>query len=82
MIFVSLGLLMASAAPGATQPPAPKPKLICREGESETGSHVHTGARCLTAEQWEQEDSRRERIPVTLRITGAQGDGQPTSSPH
>jgi hypothetical protein len=80
MVFTLFGLLMVSAEPAPPQPPAPKPKLICREGESKTGTHVRTGSRCLTEEQWEEEDSRRDRVPVTLRVTGAQGDGQPTSS--
>jgi len=79
MVFALIGLLTVFSGPPASQPPAPKPKLICRGGEVETGSHRHVGARCLTQEQWEQEDARRDSIPVTLRVTAAQGDGQPAA---
>jgi hypothetical protein len=83
MVFAWLALLVVSGEPAHSQVPPPKPKLICREGESQTGSHVHTGARCLTAQQWEQEDARRDRVPVTLRVTAGQGDGQPAAAqPH
>jgi len=78
MVFALIGFL-ALAEPPAGQQPAPKPKLICRGGEVETGSHRHIGARCLTQEQWEREDARRDSIPATLRVTAAQGDAQPAA---
>lgn len=74
-------IVVAQQAAIISQPVAPpKPKLICREGEAHLGSHVHSGARCLTSEQWQEEDARRDRVPVTLRVTAEQGDGQPTRS--
>jgi hypothetical protein len=79
MVLGLIGLLAVLAGPPAGQLPTPKPKLICHGGEIETGSHRHIGARCLTQEQWEQEDGRRDNIPATLRVTAAQGDGQPAA---
>lgn len=79
MVLALTGLLTVLAGPPAGQPPTRTPKLICRGGEVETGSHRHIGARCLTQEQWDQEDARRDNIPATLRVTAAQGDGQPAA---
>ena len=76
MVFL-LGLLMDFAAPASAQAPVREPKLICRGGQIETGSHIRARMRCLSAEQWQQEDERRDRIPLSLQVTGAQGDGQP-----
>jgi hypothetical protein len=74
---------MVSGEPQTTPPAAPKPKLVCREGESQLGSHVHTPRRCLTEEQWQEEDARRDRVPLTLRVTAGQGDAaQPTRKPQ
>lgn len=56
---------------------------ICREGEQVTGSHVRTGRRCLTREQWDQEDAKRVERPVTMRVTGHQADAlEPTTRPQ
>jgi len=86
MVIPLIALLVAAGQqPTPLAPPVvvPKPKLVCREGEVQLGSHVHSGARCLTQEQWDEEDAKRDRVPVTLRVTAGQGDGQPTrSQPH
>lgn len=58
----------------AAQPPA-KPKLICREGDQQTGSHVRSGRKCQTQEQWDQEDALLTRRPVTMRVIGEKSDG-------
>lgn len=81
MVFELIGLLTLFADSPAAKPPAPKPRLICRRDEVETGSHQHTGARCMTEEQWQQEDARYTN-PATLRLTGPQGDGRPAKPPH
>ncbi len=82
MAVALLALLMLSAERGSTLP-APKPKLICREGESQLGTHVHAPRRCLTEQQWQEEDARRDRVPLTLRVTAGQGDAaQPTRQPQ
>jgi hypothetical protein len=80
MALIFLALLTVSA----DQPPnPPKPKLVCRGGESQLGSHVHAPRQCLTEEQWQEEDARRDRVPVTLRVTAGQGDAaQPTNRPQ
>jgi hypothetical protein len=78
MPLMLLAVALGSAAPEApAQPPAEKPPLICRESESLTGSHIRTGRRCKTAEQWQIEDARRDRVPPSLRVTEGQMDGHP-----
>jgi len=73
----ALMLALATAEQQSSEPP-PKPKLICRGDEQELGSHIHKGRRCKTAEQWQQEDARRNQTPVTLHVGPAQGDGLPS----
>lgn len=66
----------------ATEPPA-KPKLICREGEQQTGSHVRSGRKCQTQDQWDQEDARRVQQPVTMRVTEHKPDAlEPATRPQ
>jgi hypothetical protein len=69
----ALALLQSAPIQAADAPP--KPVKICRESAQVTGSHVRTGRRCLSQEQWDQEDSRLTRRPVTMTVTGEQGDG-------
>ena len=81
MVIALVALLLVSGQ-AAPSPPS-KPKLVCREGESQLGSHVHVPRRCLTQEQWQEDDARRDRVPLTLRVTAGQGDAaQPTRKPQ
>jgi hypothetical protein len=73
--FLLIFGLLASEPQQLPQPAKEKPKLICREGEQELGTHMHTSRRCKTAEEWQQEDARQRQIPVTLRVTEGQPDG-------
>jgi hypothetical protein len=82
MPLMLLAIALASAAPQPAQPPAEKPPLICRESENLTGSHIRTGRRCKTAEEWQVEDARRDRAPPSLRVTEGQMDGRPPAQPH
>ncbi|HYX47116.1 MAG TPA: hypothetical protein VE820_09900 [Sphingomicrobium sp.] len=83
MAIVILALLVVSSQPATAPPSQSKPKLACRGGEIQLGSHVHAPRRCLTDEQWQEEDARRDRVPVTLRVTAGQGDSaQPTRRPQ
>ena len=77
MMSHALSLLLAAAAQSAVPPatpPAVKPARICRETERQTGSHIRTGRRCKTAEQWRLEDERRDRVPADMRVTEGQND--------
>lgn len=81
MVIALVAILLVSEQPAPTSPS--KPKLVCREGETQLGSHVHAQRRCLTDEQWQEEDARRDRVPLTLRVTAGQGDAaQPTRRPQ
>jgi hypothetical protein len=90
MIGKSIGLIaliLTSSAAGAlaADPPAPseKQQRICRGGgERQLGSHVRTRRRCLTAEQWQQEDEARVNIPVSLQVTQGQNDGRTVRTPQ
>ena len=75
-------LLAFQAAQPAIVLPAPKPALICRDSEQETGSHIHTGRRCKTQEDWEREDADRTRVPPSLRVTEGQGDALTKQRPQ
>ena len=78
MLATMLLLLAVDAGQApAVQPHSQKAKLICREDEQMVGSHIHTGRRCKTAEEWFQEDRRRDQIPTTLRVVPTDGDGTP-----
>ena len=76
MIATVLMLLATQAAQATPTQPAPKPKLICREDEQMVGSHIHTGRRCKTAEEWLQEDTREGQVPTTLRVMPTDGSAQ------
>jgi len=82
MVPLMLALLAASGEP-AQSIATVKPVKICREGEQVTGTHVRTGRRCMTQEQWDQEDSKRVERPVTMRVTEHQADAlEPTTRPQ
>lgn len=78
-MLTSLAIMLAVAPvdPPPQQPPAPRPKLICRQGEQELGSHIHTSRICRTAEQWRFEDLRRDQRPATYKVVPGQDDGIP-----
>ena len=67
-------MLAAQAADPPTLPVPQKPKLICRESDVETGSHIHSGRRCKTEEEWLQEDRERTSASPSMRITEGQPD--------
>jgi hypothetical protein len=79
-------LILALAMTLAADPPAPASsrngERICRGGGQRTlGSHVRTARRCLTAEQWRQEDEARTRTGPApgLQVTAGQNDGRNAS---
>jgi len=84
MLGVFLGFALASlAAPEQTAPqPSQSAERICRGGGGRTlGSHIRTRRRCLTADQWRQEDEARERA-AGLQVTEGQNDGRATATPQ
>jgi hypothetical protein len=70
--FLAL-FLAAQAAPAATPRPE-KPQLVCRKSEQETGSHIRTGRRCKSAEEWAEEDEQKTRASAPTQMTAPQGD--------
>jgi hypothetical protein len=80
----ALASLMGADLAAAAEPPVPPAKeaKVCRGSEKRTGSHVRTGRRCKTAEQWLVEDEERSRIPVTLTVTEGQGDSLTKQRPQ
>ena len=73
--------LLSGTQEASAQAPPEKSKLICRERQQLTGSHIRMGRRCKTAEQWLLEDADLDRIPPTMRITRGQEDGHPIEHP-
>ena len=72
MLLFSLAL---GAAPVPPLEAAPKPAKICRESVKQTGSHIRTGRRCKTAEEWARIDGAEGGVVPTLRTIPSQGDG-------
>ncbi|MES2137083.1 MAG: hypothetical protein V4502_08495 [Pseudomonadota bacterium] len=83
-MLILIAMFAAAGDVQAAPAPAPeKPKLICRAVERQLGSHMRGGRRCMTADEWFQDDVKRARIPVRLQVTAGQGDGQAIkTSPH
>ena len=77
-MFAGLALIaLLSAQQQPAVAPPQRPKLICRESQQQVGSHIRTGRRCKSAEEWQREDSADDRLPLTLRVVPGQGDGVP-----
>ena len=82
-----LALALAVTAEPPTQPAArgnaSGNERICRGGgQRSLGSHIRSTRRCLTAEQWRQEDEASDRQAQNLRITEGQNDGRAPAAPH
>ena len=84
VILVALAITLSVAGALAADPPAPgeKQRLVCRGGERQLGSHMRTRQRCRTAEQWQEEDEAKGRLPVTLQVTEGQNDGRAGRTPQ
>jgi hypothetical protein len=82
LALLAMALLSGAVENASPQTPPAKPKLICRERQQLTGSHIRTGRHCRTAEQWLLEDAELDRIPPTMRITKGQEDGRPVQQPQ
>jgi hypothetical protein len=83
--LIALAALLTAAGAFAAEPSAPaeKQQRICRGGgDRQLGSHVRTRRRCLTAEQWQQEDEARANMPVSLQVTQGQNDGRTVPTPQ
>ncbi len=80
--IVTIFALLLAAQSAAPAPPAPaKPVLVCRQGQREVGSHIRSGRRCKTAEEWAKDDAERERAAASAQITEGQGDSLTKSAP-
>lgn len=82
-IILGLALSLAAEPPAPAPTSSPNSERICRGGGQRTlGSHIRTRRRCLTAEQWQQEDEARNRAAPGLLITQGQNDGRTTATPR
>jgi hypothetical protein len=84
VILIALTFAVGPIAALAARPAAPAEKehKICREAERNTGSHIRATRRCRTAEQWQQEDEAKSRIPPSLTVTEGQMDGHSPTQPQ
>ncbi len=83
-ILVALATTLSAAGALAPEPPAPSEKqpLICRGATARLGSRVRTQRRSRTAEQWQQEDEAKARLPISLQVTQGQNDGRQGPAPQ
>ena len=82
MILGLIALVMASDTPPGPAPVV-KPKLVCREGDTVTGSHMHASRRCMTVEEWQLHDEQGSRIPISARVTADPEDAaRAAARPH
>ena len=80
LMFIAMGLSAGDPQP-APQQDQEKPKLICRDGTQELGSHMRIPRRCKTEEQWKIEDDSKSGLPVSARVVGPVPD-QPVHRPQ
>ena len=82
MFGIALALALTAAEPPAP-PPDRNAERICRGGGARSlGSHIRTRRRCLTAEQWREEDEARNRPAPGLQVTEGQNDGRTAATPR
>jgi hypothetical protein len=85
-MLLTLVAIAALADTPQAQPSSPpeKPKLICRDGEAQLGTHMRAGRRCKTAEQWTEEEYRTRNAPPppSLTIHKDQLEGAPNVQPQ
>ena len=78
-LAISLALAAAPAEPAQTAAqPKSKPKLICRGSEVQLSSHIRTPGRCMTAEEWQMEDAKKDQLPATYRVNSDDGVPHPS----
>lgn len=84
LILVACAAAAAGAGALAADPPAPAPeeRRICRGSAKQLGSRIRRPRRCLTAEQWRQEDEAKGRVPISAQLTEGQNDGRTAATPR
>jgi hypothetical protein len=66
-LLVAAGVAVPARSNAQNQPAAaagakpPKPKLVCKEVDPPTGSHVGGGTVCRTAEAWAADENEAQR---------------------
>ena len=83
-VILALALTLAADPPVPAHASGQGSERICRGGGQRTlGSHIRTRRRCLTAEQWRQEEEAARTRPVSgLQVTAGQNDGQTAATPR
>lgn len=83
LLVVALALTLAGDPPPPASTSNRSNERICRGGGQRTlGSHIRTRRRCMTAEQWRQEDEAARGPAPGLLVTEGQNDGRSTAAPH
>jgi hypothetical protein len=81
LMLIAMGLATGDPQPATQQDPE-KPKLICRAGEQQLGTHMRTGRRCKTAEQWQIEDTKLPQVSPSAIITPGEPPPGSAQRPH
>lgn len=81
VILAATALALSAAAALAADPPADE-RRVCRGATKQLGSRIRRPRRCLTEEQWRQEDEEKGRVPLSAQVTEGQNDGRQTATPQ
>jgi hypothetical protein len=83
-LLAALAASLSAAAALSAQPPAEpaKQRQVCRGATKSLGSHIRSSRRCRTAQQWQEDDEAKGRLPASLQVTQGQNDGQPRRQPQ
>jgi len=84
VILILLTAALSAAGAIASDPPARSQdeRPICRGGTKQLSSRIRTARRCLTAEQWQEEDRAKSRVPLSAQVTAGQNDGRQSATPR
>ena len=83
MFEIAFALALTAAEPPRAATGSECDERICRGGgQRQLGSHIRTRRRCLTAEQWRQEDEARPARPRRSRSPKARMTAATTATPR
>ena len=75
MVTLILAMLLGATPESTTAQPLARPVKICREGRPETGTHMRVGRTCKTAEEWAEDDAKRQKyLPLSAQIHNNEED--------
>ena len=82
--IITLAAALSLTGALAAEPPADaaKQRQVCRGATKTLGSRIRSARRCRPAEQWQQEDEAKDRLPIGAQVTEGQNDGRAPVQPR